>query len=279
MPIIQASISPLDRGFLYGDGVFETIRGEYGMPLYLSNHVARMMNAADALNISITDEIKWGFILSQLIRENNFEQKVSRIKVIVTRGVQHGLDLRETDTPTILAYVNSYTVPEKKYRNGWKLHIIRDSAAPRMAKYKTLNYLYYLYVRQQAIAEGADEALILDRNEEATETATGSLLFRTNGIWWTPDSEHQLPGIARSQVISILKEGGEDVEQRSANLEAVLSAETVWVTNSMIGVMPIVEISGYPVKEPLFDRATEIRDEFIIRGRRDPLSTTLSLIK
>lgn len=272
LPVTEARISPLDRGYLYGDGVFETIRGDYGTPMYLSNHIARILGSAAELQILFDGEYDWMSVVRELLRRNDYIDKVSRIKMIVSRGVQHGLDLRETDTPTVLIYANSYTLPEKKYKNGWKLHAVRDGVAPRMAKYKSLNYLYYLSIRQEAIENHADDALIIDENDEATETATGSLLLCSNGQWWMPSAEFQLPGLARSHVISILKDKGYDVEKRPATYEAMLAADTIWVTNSMVGIIPIVEISGYPVKDPLFEEAAIFRNEYIIRGKRDVLT-------
>jgi branched-chain amino acid aminotransferase len=272
MPVTEARISPLDRGFLYGDGLFETIRGEYGTPLYLSSHIERILSSAKALKLTVNTDCNWPEIFREILVKNDYADKVSRLKLVISRGVHHGLDLRDTDTPTILLYANSYTIPEKKYKNGWKLHVIRGGYAPRLAKLKSLNYLYYLDSRQEAIDANADDALIMDTNEEAAETATGSLMFRTNGEWWMPSSEYQLPGLARTHIISILKEQDQEIEQRPASMEAMLSAETIWVTNSMIGVMPISELSGYPVKEPLFEEAAKLRSLFVDRGRKGNLT-------
>ncbi len=271
LPVTEAHISPFDRGFLYGDGVFETVRGDYGAPLYLANHIARLVSAAELLKMTVDAGYDWKEVFRQILIRNRYTDRVARMKIIASRGIHHGLDLRETDSPTILVYANTYTIPEKKYRHGWKLHMVRDGYAPRLAKIKSLNYLYYLYIRQQAIDAHCDDALIMDEREQATETATGSLMFRTNGEWWIPSAEYQLQGLARSHVISILKEQGHNVEQRDATIAAMLSAETIWVLNSMIGIIPITEVSGYPVKEPMFEEAAKLRSLLFSRGKQDAL--------
>jgi branched-chain amino acid aminotransferase len=268
LPAHEAAILPLDRGFLYGDGLFETIRSENGSILYLHEHLERLRRSMAVLRISVDPTVKWDVILKDLLLENGLLGEVSVVKIIVTRGVCSGLGLPQPSPPTICLTAQKYIPPtSQSYQRGWRLHTFRTGFSPPLSGHKTLNYLYFLTARQAALDADADEALILDSQGKIAEASTGSLLARAEGKWWTPASPHQLPGITLTQVSRLLTEAGQRIESRTAGPADIHSAETVWLLNSLMGIMPVSSIDGIQLSDLAAGEAALLRGQFFERGK------------
>jgi len=269
LPAREASISPFDRGFLYGDGVFETMRADEGRVFYVEDHLQRLYRSLKALRIKLENPLDWESLFRELITRNNLSEKPASVKVIVTRGVCPGLGLPGSSSPTVCITVQEYHSPgDEAYQKGWRLEVFRNGFSPPLADHKSLNYLYFLTARQAAFDAGADEALILDPYGNITETSAGSILARSAGKWWTPASDYQLPGTTVKQVSAILAARGQEVQKRPSSLEEILAADTVWILNSLMGIMPVREIAGHPVRNPATAEASALRKELFARGRR-----------
>jgi branched-chain amino acid aminotransferase len=268
LPLHEARISPLDRGFLYGDGIFTTMRAEEGHVLYLKDHIERLKQSLIELRLPPPSSADWEAIPAELLRRNRLENEVASVKIVVTRGPSAKPGLPDTAQATVVIYARPYEPPQPStYRTGYRLHVFRDGFSPPLSNLKSLNYLYHLTARQAALDAGADEAVMLDVQGRLTETAAGSLLLRTRGEWWTPQSAYQLPGITLLHVIEILEEAGLDVARRPADAADLFSAETVWMLNSLIGVMPVAQVNQRPVTEAAPEEAGRLRAQFFARGR------------
>jgi branched-chain amino acid aminotransferase len=264
----EACISPLDRGFLYGDGIFTTMRAEQGRVLYLKDHLERLEQSLTELRLPFPPSVDWEATLAELLRRNCLENEVASMKIVVTRGQSAKPGLPDTAQATVVIYARPYEPPQPStYRTGYRLHVFRDGFSPPLSRLKSLNYLYHLTARQAALDAGADEAVMLDFQGRLTETAAGSLLLRTGGEWWTPHSAYQLPGITLKHVVRILEEAGLSVARRPADAADLFSAETVWVLNSLMGVMPVSQVDQSPVTEPAPEEAGRLRAQFFARGR------------
>lgn len=265
----KAGVSPMDRGFLYGDGLFETLRGEGGFILYLKEHVSRLRNSASHLSIDIPDSMDWQGILEELLRRNDLINHTTRVKIIVTRGNSSGLGTPHQKNPTLFIMVEKYDPPElSDYQKGLKLIVFRKGFSPPLAFFKSLNYLYYLIARQTALDAGANEALILDPSGNVSEASTGSLLIRKLGKWYSPECHYQLPGITVKQVINILGEMGDKVEFKNFTLEEIFSVETLWMLNSLVGIIPVYKVDDKPLLEVLSEEAESLRESYFLRGRK-----------
>jgi branched-chain amino acid aminotransferase len=264
----EARISPLDRGFLYGDGIFTTMRAEQGLVLYRKDHLHRLQQSLADLRLPLPLSVEWEATLGEVLERNHLEKDVASVKVVITRGRSAVLGLPEAAQATLVIYARRYEPPQPStYRTGYRLHVFRDGFSPPLSRLKSLNYLYHLTARQAALDAGADEAVMLDVQGRLAETAVGSLLLRTRGEWWTPQSAYQLPGITLRHVIKIFEEAGLNVDRRSADAADLFSAETVWVLNSLIGVMPVARVDQSPVQEPAPEEAGSVRAQFFARGR------------
>jgi branched-chain amino acid aminotransferase len=298
VPLHEARVSPLDRGFHYGDGIFTTMRAENGQVLFLNEHLNRLRQSLIELrlnpDLSLHDHsvavpathqksplspplqkggwgdfsVNWKDILGDLLYQNGLAEEIAAVKIIITRGISSQLGLPTPEHATVFIHARRYDPPvPSTYRKGWRLQVFRDGFAPPLARHKSLNYLYYLTARQAALDAGADEAVVLDNQGKVTETAAGSLLLRTAGQWWTPVSPYQLSGITLSRVIQLLEETGQTVAKRSADAEELFSAETIWVLNSLLGIMPVSGLEGAPIAEPASEEAGRLRELLFTRGR------------
>jgi branched-chain amino acid aminotransferase len=265
VPLEEARISPLDRGFQYGDGVFETLRAQSGRILFLAEHLQRLSHSLAELRLPQSTG-DWQTILAELLSRNALTNGVAAVKIIITRGVAAQLGLPRSTAPTLLVQARSYDAPSaEQYRRGWRLHLFRQGFAPPLAGHKSLNYLFYLVARQAALDAGADEAVLLDAQARVTETAAGSLLVRTDGQWWTPRSPHQLPGTTLRQVARMLRDRGQVVPARAAGKEDLASAQTIWVLNSLLGIMPVTHLEDRPMPQVAAAEAAELREVLFAR--------------
>lgn len=258
-PLSRAAISPLDRGLLYGDGLFETLRAQEGRVAYLEAHLERLRASAAFLGLGLGEEPDWASLLPLLLALNGLEKGAARLKIVLTRGQAPELGLPAASRPTLLAQAWPYAPPPAEaYEQGWRLHAF-SQPAPALAGHKTLNYLYYLWARQEAQGAGAQEALILDQAGQVAETAAGSLLCRQEGRWWTPASPSQLPGVTLAQARRLLAAQGHMVEARPASLAELAACPTVWVLNSLMGVMPVSHLAGQALADPASSQAASLR--------------------
>ncbi|MBI5522675.1 MAG: aminotransferase class IV [Desulfarculus sp.] len=259
-PLGQAAVSPLDRGLLFGDGLFETLRAQEGRALWLAEHLARLKASAHFLNIPLASEPDWPALIAELLDRNHLAEGLARVKIVLTRGAEPALGLPAASRPTLMVTAQAYAPPTPAaYQAGWRLHTFSQGAAPALAGHKTLSYLFYLWARQAAQKAGADEAIILDGAGLVAETAMGSLLCRQEGRWWTPQSPAHLPGITLGQARRLLAADGQQLEDRPARPADLLACPTVWVLNSLMGIMTVSHLDGQALAEPLPEMAEEYR--------------------
>jgi branched-chain amino acid aminotransferase len=210
---------------------------------------------------------EWNSVLEGLLRENKLTMGPAAIKIVVTRGIEATPGMPNPESPTVCVMARRYDPPTPlAYKKGLRLNILEDGFAPPLAQFKTLNYLYYLVARQTALDAGGDEAILLDNAGKVTETSSGSLLLRTDNRWWTPESKYQLPGTTLRKVAGIFAREGVSIEKRPSRSEDLFTAKTVWVLNSLVGIMPVSEIDGHPVGNPNADEADKIRRELFRAG-------------
>jgi len=248
-PVDRAAVSPLDRGFLYGDGVFETLRAEHGRLLFLEDHLARLAASAEDLRIS-PPAVDWAAVAGELLRRNGLERGPARLKFVLTRGPEGLLGLPRATRPTACVLAEAYRPPSAaRYAAGCRARVSRTVDAPALARHKSLNYLACLWARQEALNAGDDEALLLDPSGRLAEAAAGALLYRLDGRWWTPSSPRQLSGITRRHVAAELSRQGLPAEPRATPEAALARMETLWVLNTLVGIMPVATVGGVPLPD------------------------------
>lgn len=247
----EGCLSTLDRGFLYGDGVFETLRAYHKNPLRLEDHITRLTNSAQYFDIPFhypADQIKE--IIQQLLTRNNLDD--AYIRMTLSRGAgAHGIIPSGTHSPTFVVHTRPLIpYPASSYETGISLIIssIRRSTACPLSNHKTLNFLENYLIKKEAIEKGAHDALILNTNGHITECAVSNVFIVEKSIVVTPSLKTNiLPGITRKIILELCRENGIQSSEEFLEPERVFEADEVFVTNSLLEIMPVSRIDGKPV--------------------------------
>ncbi|SHL17157.1 branched-chain amino acid aminotransferase [Desulfatibacillum alkenivorans DSM 16219] len=265
LPESQARISPLDRGLLFGDGLFETIRAQNGAPIFLEDHLERIKASARRFNLPWNSGLEWNSLLTRLIRKNNLQDGLARLKIVLTRGCAPGLGLPHAANPTCMALAENYLAPASgAYAHGWDLYVPEQCLSPPLSGHKTLNYLYYMATKQEAIDNGCHEALILDKDGMVAETCTANLLTYDINGWYTPATNWRLPGTAFKQVERLLKQQGHIIRRQPVMVRQLANAQWVWAVNCLMGVMPVRSIGGKPLASLNNESASALRAQLFM---------------
>ncbi len=248
----KAVVSAFDRGFLYGDGLFETMRSYRGEVFALERHLDRLYNSADLMDLAIHKEKRYlKFVIYKLLKLNRLQD--AYIRLAITRGEGRvGLDATTAEGNGIVVIVKKFTpYPEKLYKRGVTLYTsqTRRDEKSVLSRVKSLNYLNNIIARIEAQREGATDALLLNTRGYVAESAVSNIFMIKKKELVTPSLESGiLPGITRESVLLLAKEVGlEPVERRIAPDE-INRAREVFLTNTLMEVMPVVQIDKRKIK-------------------------------
>jgi branched-chain amino acid aminotransferase len=251
VPLSQARVSVEDRGFLYGDGFFETLKAEDGRVLFLDEHVERLRASGQAFRINFTGQVPWEDRLIRLLAANELQQGIAAVKILLTRGEATGLGLPNTPSPTLVIWARPYQPPApEEYKAGWPVVVFPERRTTFIGGHKSLNYLYYLAARQYALDQDAKEALILEADGQVSEGAATSLVVALNDQFLTTESPSALPGITVTVLARALERLGRNIKRARLQLSQVQEAEGLWLVNSLMGVMPVSSLGGKSVPRP-----------------------------
>jgi branched-chain amino acid aminotransferase len=260
LPLSQARVSVEDRGFLYGDGFFETLRAEDGRVLFLEEHVKRLRASAQAFRINFPDQIPLKERLTRLLVANGLSRGAAAVKILLTRGETAGLGLPTTPSPTMVIWARPYQPPvPEEYQVGWPLVVFPERRTTFVGGHKSLNYLFYLAARQYALDQGAKEALILEADGLVSEGAATSLIVALHDRFLMTDSPSALPGVTVAVLARALERQGKNLERARLQLSQVQQADGLWLANSLMGIMPVSSLMGRSV--PLAPEKTRFLQE------------------
>ncbi|MGB7767668.1 MAG: aminotransferase class IV [Verrucomicrobiia bacterium] len=256
VPEAEAVIPVNDRGFMYGDGLFETVRVVNGWPFRVAQHLERMTRGADFLKIKppFTPKELQEFA-EQLIEQNQMPEAI--LRVTLTRGPgERGYSPGAEGKPTVV--MTLHAAPPADHPVQWCLitSSFRVLAADPLSSFKTLNKLTHVMARAEAGEKGADEALLLNTNGEVAETASGNLFWvYKDTICTTPTGRGVLPGITRAVVLEICQTLGLPTNKRVIKPEALKNSEGIFITQSAWGIVPVATFDGEAVApSPLVDQ-------------------------
>jgi len=256
-PQDQAKVSVLDRGFLLGDGIFETVRAYDGKIFKLVDHLNRLFRSAAGIQLSIphTQEELRG-ILYQVLEKN--ELKDALIRITITRGEgEVGSVLPPSVEPTVVILPRPFAgYPPAFYEKGVKIVTIKNPC-PLLSGLgpgiKSTSFQKNILVKMQAQQKGADDAVLLDGRGYATEATTSNLFIVKEGRLITPSLEVGiLEGITRQTVMELAGGQGIAVQEGLLSCEQLHQADECFLTNTSIEIMPVVVIdehflgSGHP---------------------------------
>ena len=248
IPRSQALISPFDHGFLYGYGLFETMRAYHGKIFLLEKHIKRLLNSASIVGLgNQLDSYELSKACIDTVRANDLLD--ARIRLTISKGEVDSFSGKNTSiNPTVLVTARSYTpVPAEIYNRGFKARIssyIRCSQSP-LSRLKSANYLLNVLAKTEAEAAGLDEALLLNERGHITEGSISNVFFATSHSIVTPPLESGiLAGITREVVMKLVTAMEIEVVEEEVGLEDLPGFKEALLTNSMIEIMPLVEVIG-----------------------------------
>ena len=245
----EAKISPMDRGFLFGDGIYEVIPSYQGKMLGFGAHIERMNNGLNELEIKLDYSADtWRKICNDLCEKNQGDNL--GIYLHVSRGADtkraHGYPTNIT--PTVFAFAfeipaepksdidsaTTYTVSLEQDRRWQRCHIKSTALLG--------NVIHY----QHGAAAGNKETILFNRLEEITEASSSNVFIVKDGVISTPPLDNQiLPGITRWLILNILHSYSDfKVQERIISKEELLDADEVWITSATKEVGPVVKVNG-----------------------------------
>jgi para-aminobenzoate synthetase component 1 len=238
-PLAAAAVPATDQGLQYGYGFFETIRVDRGRIRLWDDHRERFHDAWRALFASPLPDATWPDIIGEVIERNGLSEDVVAVKLMATRGTRSAPPFDHRIFVTARAYRHRL---ETTPLAGLRLAVYPDPRQTPLAAHKTLNYLYYHQAGRWAAANDADEALILNPDGTVSETNTGNILMVQGDRLIRPASPAVLPGVMEKAVCRALSSAGMMVDTRPVKPADLLSVDGVFVTNALMGPVPVVSI-------------------------------------
>jgi branched-subunit amino acid aminotransferase/4-amino-4-deoxychorismate lyase len=246
----------ISEGLLYGYGIFETLLIKKGKPVYLEEHYERMIKGSDQLKINFEMSLsKFKFYINLYLKKNSLSDCVLRITV-----------LKNKDKYDILVTHRDITYKALHYREGFKVEIseFKRNSHSILTNVKSTNYLENIYALREAKMIGSDEVLFLDTQNHLSEGATSNIFFIKDGIIYTPTKECGiLEGIIRNKLIELIEKNKHLVIKKGFySLKELLSADEVFLTNSIMGIMPVSKINHTTYNMKKFYITDLLIDEF-----------------
>lgn len=249
LPASEAKISIFDHGFLYGDGIYETLRVYDGVVFMLDEHLQRLFRSASLISLNIPknfSEIK--IALYDLLRANNLFN--AYVRITISRGVGPiGLDPELCKEPTFIIIAEEFkSYPKSFYEEGIKLIIantrrnIKEALNPQI---KSLNFLNNILAKIEAKKADAYEAIMLNASGYLAEGTISNIFFYSEDILCTPSVDCGiLDGITRSLVIDLAIKNGIEVKEGFFLPESLYGASEVFITNTTMEVMPVRRVNN-----------------------------------
>jgi branched-chain amino acid aminotransferase len=248
----QARISVFDHGFLYGDGVYETLRAYQGRIFLLERHLARLRRSCDLIGLVLpVKDDAWISIITEILRRNSLED--AGIRLTISRGEgELGIDPGLCASPTVVVMAKSFVpYPARMREQGVRLQLVSVRRNPQSAQspqIKSLSFLNNILAKQESVQAGAYDALMLNMDGHVTECTTSNVFFVANQRLHTPSVDCGiLEGITREVVIELAGDLGIEVEEGAYAAEDVLQADECFMTNTGLEVMGVSQIGEHPI--------------------------------
>ncbi|MDI6804021.1 MAG: aminotransferase class IV [Bacteroidota bacterium] len=227
-------ISPFNSAFLYGEGIFETLRSYNGVPFRLSDHLQRMNNSLPLFGFKIINDNQITDAISELLKINKLSS--ARLRITVSKHIN-------TDEQIVLIEATEYQPTFPEYASV----MISGEKLPhgvQLLMHKTTNYFYNNQVYREAKSRGYDEAIFIDNENHILEGTRTNVFFVRDGVVFTP-SLHcgVLPGITRKIIFEICKELNISIEEKTLDVSEFDRCDEVFLTNSLAEVIMVKRVN------------------------------------
>jgi branched-chain amino acid aminotransferase len=245
----DAVISVFDHGFLYGEGIYETLRTYHGRPFLYDRHMRRLRNSARMIRLEVPfADADLASQIRDTMAAANLDGAEAYIRVLVTRGVgELTYDPQATPTPSVVIIVKPQVDPPAEvYENGVRVvivDVVRNHPQTVNPMIKSNNLLNSALAAQEAIRKGGFEGVMRNYRGELSECTTANLFIVKNGAALTPPLESGLlPGITREFLFEIGKDVAVDVREQVLRDEDLYGADEAFLTSTTREAVPIVKV-------------------------------------
>lgn len=254
VPEEQAVVSVLDRGFLYGDGLFETLLVHHGCPFRWEQHWQRLQHGAEQLRLSLpfaAAELRQH--ANELIRRNQLPDCVLRLTL--TRGVgPRGYSIKGANRPVLTMTLHPAPSINLLHPPQWRLMTssIRVAPCDPLATIKTCNKLAQIIARTEAEEHGANEALLLNTDGEVAEAGSSNLFWiEQEAVCTTPLDSGALAGVTRAFVLELCQALGWQSMEKPVRPEVLGKSDGVFLTLSTLGIVEVSHLDEKPLASSL----------------------------
>jgi D-alanine transaminase len=245
LDIKDAKISPLDRGFLFGDAIYEVIIAVNKKPFELDAHITRLKKNISSLKYSLSDQIDLEEIILEIISRNKFSKQV--IYVQISRGTDSIRDHIPSNDLIPTVFVSSHELNTDFSPSFGEKAILLEDFRWRKSQIKATSLLANVIYRSEAKQQGVFETILFE-NGFITEGAVSNVFCCIeNKIITPPLTENILPGVTRKVILNLIQDTSLVYDETKIPIDTFLSAEEIWVTNSTKGIIPIIELDGIKI--------------------------------
>ncbi len=251
IPDKEAAISPLDRGFIFGDGVYEVIPVYNGHLFRISEHLKRLDHSLQGVRIPQPySHEHWTGIMHELVRRN--PDRNQSLYLQITRGVaKRDHAFPDKVTPTVFAMSTLLEPLADKIRTSGISAVTMNDNRWENCHLKTIALLPNILLRQQALDAGGTEAILI-RNNEITEGAASNLFMVKDGCVMTPPKGPRLlPGITRDLIVELCNENDLPVSETNITPGELAAADEIWLTSSTKEILPVTQLDNAAVGDGL----------------------------
>jgi len=273
-PIDKANISVLDRGFAYGDGLFETMRIYSGKVFRIEEHINRLFSSAYSIFIELPitkKEIRTA--IYSTIKLNGLSNAI--VRLTVTRGEQtSGINIDYNLPPTLVIFVKPVNlIPKKTYSKGVGIKLYKNSAIRVQGisnQIKSCNYLSNIILREKALRKNFFEAILLDNNNNVTEGTISNIFIVKNRKLKTPSlNEFILGGIIRQTIIDLCLQKSIPFMEDLLTENDLYEADEIFLTNSGIEVLPVSNINNHKLNNRCPGPITKLIHSSLLKSFED----------
>jgi len=251
VPTAQARISPFDYGFLYGYGLFETMRSYSGVIFRLEQHLERLHKTAQILGLdSRIAAVNLEKACYDILAANRLDD--ARLRLMVTAGEGDPVPNPATckGITVFIVAQKLATIPPESYARGYHAIVssLRQNSQSPLSGLKTSCYLENIMARQEARVAGADEALVLNEQGLLAEASGSNVFLVTGSCVLTPGIDcGALPGVIREAVLELAAKLGIEAKETVISRDALYQTEEAFLTSSIIELMPLTAVDGKPI--------------------------------
>ncbi len=279
-PAEQACVPILDRGFMFGDGVYEVMPVYSGKPFALAQHLARLQRSLDAIQINNPlSESKWAEIFDTLIAENCPGQDAA-IYLQVTRGVMDKRDhvFSHDMTPTVLVMCHPMEYPaQSKQTQGIRV-ITQDDTRWQDCYIKSVNLLPNVLLKQYAVEHDAAETILIRDGLAIEGSASNLFIVKDDMIRTPPANRHMLGGITREVILDLCHQHKIVAREIEITEDELHDADEIWMTSSTREISPVTTLNQHKVGNgevgPKWYQVIELYQQFkqqVMRGGNDAM--------